>query len=64
MTAEALRALAHIPLAEAYLCMDCRAVGNLATQCPACASTAVLSLAQVLDGRPRPVTEEWNGVLV
>jgi hypothetical protein len=41
--------LQHIPLSSAYLCQDCNCVGNCATQCPACASPALLGLAGVLD---------------
>jgi|HubBroStandDraft_1064217.scaffolds.fasta_scaffold286375_1 hypothetical protein len=41
--------LQHIPLAGAYLCQDCNAVGNSAMNCPACASTVLLGLAGVLD---------------
>jgi hypothetical protein len=63
VTAEALRALTCMPLAEAYLCLDCSTVGNGARACPACASAAVLSLATVLDGRPPEPTAEWDGVL-
>lgn len=62
MTVEALRALTHFPLSEAYLCADCHAVGNCAMTCPACASTSVLSLATVLDGRPPEMPTEWDGV--
>lgn len=39
----------HIPLKSAYLCQDCECVGNCATQCPACASTALLGLSSVLN---------------
>jgi hypothetical protein len=39
----------HIPLSAAYLCQDCNSVGNCATQCPACASPALMGLAGVLD---------------
>jgi hypothetical protein len=39
----------HIPLMSAYLCQDCECVGNSATQCPACASSALLGLACVLN---------------
>ncbi len=39
----------HIPLASAYLCQDCNSVGNCSSQCPACASAALLNLAGVLD---------------
>ena len=41
--------LQHIPLTSAYLCQDCDAVGNSATRCPACASTALLGLSCVLN---------------
>ncbi len=39
----------HIPLMSAYLCQDCECVGNSAIQCPACASSALLGLACVLN---------------
>jgi len=42
----------HIPLDCAYLCQDCNSVGNCPTQCPACASSVLLSLAGVLDREP------------
>lgn len=41
--------LQHIPLKSAYLCQDCDCVGNSATRCPACASTALMNLAAVLN---------------
>lgn len=41
--------LQHIPLKSAYLCQDCDCVGNSATRCPACASTALMNLACVLN---------------
>ena len=41
--------LQHIPLTNAYLCQDCDCVGNCATQCPACASSALLGLSCVLN---------------
>lgn len=41
--------LQHIPLASAYLCQDCDAIGNSATRCPACASTALLGLSCILN---------------
>jgi hypothetical protein len=41
--------LQYIPLMSAYLCQDCDCVGNSATQCPACASTALMNLASVLN---------------
>ena len=39
----------HIPLTSAYLCPNCSCIGNCAERCPACASSALLSLAGVLD---------------
>lgn len=45
----ASRMLQHIPLKSAYLCQDCECVGNSATQCPACASSALLGLSCVLN---------------
>jgi hypothetical protein len=42
-----------IPLSSAYLCQDCNCVGNNANQCPACASSALLGLAGVLDREPK-----------
>jgi hypothetical protein len=48
-----LGAMQLIPLSSAYLCQDCNCVGNNANQCPACASAALLGLANVLDREPR-----------
>jgi hypothetical protein len=45
----------HMPLTSAYLCQDCNCVGNNAMQCPACASTALMGLAAILN---RPEEEE------
>jgi hypothetical protein len=45
----------HIPLASAYLCPNCNSIGNCAERCPACASPALLGLANVLD---RPAKTE------
>jgi hypothetical protein len=39
----------HIPLASAFLCQDCQEIGNDPLVCPACASSAVRSLAQIMD---------------
>ncbi len=39
----------HFPLTFAYLCQDCNSVGNCSNQCPACASSALMALAAVLD---------------
>lgn len=44
-----LNAMQYFPLGSAYLCQDCNCVGNNRKQCPACASTALLGLAVVLD---------------
>jgi CxxC motif-containing protein (DUF1111 family) len=38
-----------IPLSTAYLCQDCSVVGNCPHQCPACASSVLMGLANVLD---------------
>ena len=43
----------YIPLSSAYLCQDCSCVGNCAEQCPACASTVLMTLAGVLDREDR-----------
>lgn len=39
----------HLPLSEAFLCASCSCIGNDSRQCPACASEALMSLANVLD---------------
>lgn len=39
----------HFPLSSAYLCQDCNSIGNCATQCPACASTVLMSLSGILN---------------
>ncbi len=44
-----LNAMEYIPLVSAYLCQDCNCIGNCERQCPACASSALLGLAVVLD---------------
>lgn len=44
--------LEHFPLKFAFLCQDCNCVGNSSIQCPACASSALLSLSAVLDREP------------
>jgi ferredoxin len=49
--------LQHMPLSAAWLCQDCNSVGNCAKQCPACASSVLMSLATVLDGRSGEVEE-------
>lgn len=50
MTSPAM--LQHMPLISAYLCQDCNSVGNSSSQCPACASRALLALSTVLDREP------------
>jgi hypothetical protein len=45
----------HMPLASAYLCQDCDAVGNNSMVCPACASRALMGLAGVLGRRKETV---------
>ncbi|MGC9157648.1 MAG: hypothetical protein ACP5FH_01565 [Terracidiphilus sp.] len=39
----------YFPLSSAYLCQDCNCIGNCSSHCPACASSALLALAVVLD---------------
>ena len=39
----------HMPLTTAYLCQDCNCIGNCASQCPACASEALMGLAGILN---------------
>lgn len=53
MTPESMQ---HFPLAQAFLCPDCGAVGNRAEACPACANPHILSLANVLDGKRQKCT--------
>lgn len=45
--------LQHMPLGSAYLCQDCNSVGNCSSQCPACASRALMALSVVLDREPK-----------
>jgi len=52
--------LQHIPLAAAYLCQDCDAVGNCAMHCPACASRVLMSLAVVLDREECEPKANWQ----
>ncbi|MFZ0303350.1 MAG: hypothetical protein WAL75_11710 [Terracidiphilus sp.] len=49
--------LQHMPLANAYLCQDCNCVGNCAAQCPACASEALMGLANVLNRKSEERTQ-------
>lgn len=48
----------HMPLTSAYLCADCHCVGNCASYCPACASGALIGLANVLNREE----EECEGI--
>lgn len=43
------RSTQYMPLATAYLCLDCLSVCNSADHCPACASRALMGLAGVLN---------------
>ena len=52
-----LNSMHHIPLASAYLCPNCSCVGNCSERCPACASTALLSLASILDREHEEATQ-------
>jgi hypothetical protein len=55
-----LNSMLHIPLASAYLCPNCCCVGNCSERCPACASTALLGLASILDREPEEGTLNQN----
>jgi alpha-D-ribose 1-methylphosphonate 5-phosphate C-P lyase len=45
-----LSELQHMPLGEAYLCEDCKQIGNRANACAHCGSEhGLMSLANVLD---------------
>lgn len=35
-------------LADAYLCTDCEAVGNSASHCPRCQSTALIAITRAI----------------
>ena len=45
----------HIPLSSAYLCIDCDEVGSDFRNCPACASTALLPLASIMERECSPI---------
>ena len=49
--------LQHFPLASAYLCQDCNAIGNNANQCPACASEVLMSLSAILNREDNMMAE-------
>lgn len=50
-----LTQLVHFPPKVLYLCLeqDCGEVGNSNSYCPACNSTALLSLTKVLNREPK-----------
>jgi hypothetical protein len=50
----------YIPLDSAYLCPDCNSIGNNSGFCPACASSALMSLACVLDREEAAGVEEQS----
>ena len=45
--------LAHIPLSEAFLCLDCDAVGNCGSSCAKCGSVQVFPVQRWLDRKPK-----------
>jgi len=45
--------LLHMPLDEAYLCLDCNAVGNCGTECAACKSSHVFAIQKWLDRKTK-----------
>ena len=49
--------LQHFPLASAYLCQDCNAIGNNANQCPACASEVLMNLSAILNREDNMMAE-------
>ena len=49
---------AIIPLVDAYLCGCCNCIGNDSRRCPACASESLLSLARVLNRKPKEGNDE------
>jgi len=52
-----LNLMQHMPLTSAYLCADCHCVGNCPSHCPACASSALIGLATILN---REDSEEFS----
>jgi hypothetical protein len=42
----AIANLAHFPLSRAHLCLDCQAVHNSNAYCPACSSSAIVTLTR------------------
>jgi hypothetical protein len=44
-----INSMQHMPLTCAFLCADCHCVGNCASHCPACASSALIGLATILN---------------
>ena len=59
-----LISMQHIPLASAYLCPNCSCIGNCSERCPACASSALMSLAGVLDRNAEEETMSFARVHV
>jgi hypothetical protein len=51
----------HIPLKTAYLCQDCNCIGNCSAQCPACASSVLMSLSAVLDREASSLDRQASG---
>ena len=42
------REAAFVNLSEAYLCSDCEAIGNSASRCTRCESTALIAVTRAL----------------
>ncbi len=51
--------LQHFPLASAYLCQDCNAIGNNANHCPACASEVLMSLSAILNREDNVMVDSY-----
>lgn len=50
--------MAHFPMSDAFVCMDCAQVGDNSRQCACCGSQGILSLSKVFDRRaPEALTE-------
>jgi hypothetical protein len=53
----------HFPLSRAYLCCDCREVGEHASACACCDSRSLLGLAGIIDreqGQPLQESCEYE----
>jgi len=56
-----MRGIQHFPLSKAHLCVDCNAVCDSSSWCPACSSCALIPLAKVLDRATQPEIPQTEG---